>query len=393
MRPRDPARMSPADLAREQVRPLPTTMADAARRAREGRRAARGAWAACWPAAISASDARRRPRSRPVTRSSRSASTSTGSERHARSSSSATSASSTTTATPSRPAQLNDPAAFPVPTSPSRRTRRCAPVDAGSSAFYRRLLRAVWPPSTGCRPHRGGGARGARRAPARSNWSPAHLPEARRRRPGDRHRVPDAGHRRWTTPSSTRRAAQHRVTLLRLEVEFQQLVAEHDRYDDLLGAVRAALADVRGRGFAGSQEHRGLPHRLGRRALGPTTTPARRFAAARDEAARAGAVRLGHKPLLDTLLHTAFEAAAAQELPLQFHVGYGDPDADLRPCRAAGAARGAGGAGLSVDAAGPAARLLALLPRGRLPGLGLSATPGRTSPTASPSSPRPRCDR
>ena len=43
-----------------------------------------------------------------------------------------------------------------------------------------------------------------------------------------------------------------------------------------------------------------------------------------------GAVRLGHKPLLDTLLHLALEAAAAQELPVQFHVGYGDPDADLR---------------------------------------------------------------
>jgi predicted TIM-barrel fold metal-dependent hydrolase len=41
-------------------------------------------------------------------------------------------------------------------------------------------------------------------------------------------------------------------------------------------------------------------------------------------------VRLGHKPLLDTLLHVAFEAAAAQELPVQFHVGYGDPDVDLR---------------------------------------------------------------
>jgi predicted TIM-barrel fold metal-dependent hydrolase len=51
---------------------------------------------------------------------------------------------------------------------------------------------------------------------------------------------------------------------------------------------------------------------------------------ARAEVAATGAVRLGHKPLLDTLLHMAFAAAAAQELPVQFHVGYGDPDADLR---------------------------------------------------------------
>jgi predicted TIM-barrel fold metal-dependent hydrolase len=29
-------------------------------------------------------------------------------------------------------------------------------------------------------------------------------------------------------------------------------------------------------------------------------------------------------------LHLAFESAAAQELPVQFHIGYGDPDVDLR---------------------------------------------------------------
>jgi predicted TIM-barrel fold metal-dependent hydrolase len=34
--------------------------------------------------------------------------------------------------------------------------------------------------------------------------------------------------------------------------------------------------------------------------------------------------------LLDTLLHIAFAEAARQELPVQFHTGYGDTDADLR---------------------------------------------------------------
>ncbi|MGH3109046.1 MAG: amidohydrolase family protein, partial [Rubrobacter sp.] len=46
-------------------------------------------------------------------------------------------------------------------------------------------------------------------------------------------------------------------------------------------------------------------------------------------AARAGHVRLVHKPLLDTLLHVALVQAARQELPVQFHVGYGDADTDL----------------------------------------------------------------
>jgi predicted TIM-barrel fold metal-dependent hydrolase len=52
---------------------------------------------------------------------------------------------------------------------------------------------------------------------------------------------------------------------------------------------------------------------------------------ARQEVDSAGAVRLGlaHKPLLDALLHVAFAEAARQEIPVQFHVGYGDTDADM----------------------------------------------------------------
>jgi uncharacterized protein len=42
-----------------------------------------------------------------------------------------------------------------------------------------------------------------------------------------------------------------------------------------------------------------------------------------------GFARLVHKPLLDSLLHVAFALAADQEVPVQFHVGYGDADTDL----------------------------------------------------------------
>ena len=38
---------------------------------------------------------------------------------------------------------------------------------------------------------------------------------------------------------------------------------------------------------------------------------------------------MNHKPLLDTLLHVAFVEAARQEVPVQFHIGYGDTDIDL----------------------------------------------------------------
>jgi hypothetical protein len=120
-----------------------------------------------------------------------------------------------------------------------------------------------------------------------------------------------------------------RVSLLRLEVLFQQLVAERAAYDDLVSAVRDELADVRRSGFAGFKSVVG--YRTGLSIERWRRDDARAaFTSAREEVERSGAVRLGYKPLLDTLLHLAFEAAAAQELPVQFHVGYGDPDADLR---------------------------------------------------------------
>jgi hypothetical protein len=110
---------------------------------------------------------------------------------------------------------------------------------------------------------------------------------------------------------------------------FQELVAGSGSYPELADAVRARLADVRSSGFSGFKSiaayRAGLAiHRW------PAGDTEAAFRQAREEVARSGSVRLGYQPLLDALLHLAFEAAAAQELPVQFHVGYGDPDADLR---------------------------------------------------------------
>ena len=127
-----------------------------------------------------------------------------------------------------------------------------------------------------------------------------------------------------------RSASQARyAALLRLEVLFQQLVAEHTSYDDLVSAIRDELTDVRRSGFAGFKSVAGYRTGLAIERW-PAGDARAAFTSARKEAGRSGAVRLGYKPLLDTLLHLAFGIAAAQELPVQFHVGYGDPDADLR---------------------------------------------------------------
>jgi predicted TIM-barrel fold metal-dependent hydrolase len=119
------------------------------------------------------------------------------------------------------------------------------------------------------------------------------------------------------------------IRLLRLELFFQRLVAEHSRYDDLVAAASAGLADVRESGHGGLKSIAAYRTGLAIERW-PEEDARTAFAEARSEVGRRGAVRLGHKPLLDTLLHLAFTAAAAQQLPVQFHVGYGDPDADLR---------------------------------------------------------------
>lgn len=121
----------------------------------------------------------------------------------------------------------------------------------------------------------------------------------------------------------------HTATLLRLEVLFGELVTVSGSYEDLIDAVDAALADVRAAGHAGFKSIAGYRTGLDIRRW-PVAAARAAFDAARQVVADTGTVRLGYQPLLDTLLHRAFAAAAEQELPVQFHVGYGDPDADLR---------------------------------------------------------------
>ncbi|WP_375425776.1 amidohydrolase family protein [uncultured Friedmanniella sp.] len=119
------------------------------------------------------------------------------------------------------------------------------------------------------------------------------------------------------------------VSLLRLEPAFEALILRAQSYDELLDLTRDTVSDVRAAGWSGFKSVVG--YRTGLAVDRWDVADARAsYAAARTEVEAGGRVRLGHKPLLDTLLHVAFAAAAAQELPLQFHVGYGDPDADLR---------------------------------------------------------------
>jgi predicted TIM-barrel fold metal-dependent hydrolase len=116
--------------------------------------------------------------------------------------------------------------------------------------------------------------------------------------------------------------------MLRVELLMQRLIAEHNTLASVIEALRAALNDVRGQGYVALKSI--VAYRTGLNVRTWDTSDAEiAFAEARREVQEKGSLRLAHKPLLDTLLHVTFTEAAHQELPMQFHTGYGDTDADM----------------------------------------------------------------
>ena len=116
--------------------------------------------------------------------------------------------------------------------------------------------------------------------------------------------------------------------ILRVELLMQRLIAENGTLSAVVEALRAALNDVRGQGYVALKSI--VAYRTG---LDIRTWDIddieEAFTVARSEVQERGSVRLAHKPLLDTLLHVTFAEAARQQLPVQFHTGYGDTEADM----------------------------------------------------------------
>ena len=115
--------------------------------------------------------------------------------------------------------------------------------------------------------------------------------------------------------------------ILRLEILMERLLAEHETLAAMEEALAAALDDVRAGGHVALKSIAAYRTGLDIREW-PREDAEASFREYRGSA-RDGSTRLVHKPLLDTLLHVAFAQAARQEIPVQFHVGYGDADTDL----------------------------------------------------------------
>src|SRR5215217_6221649 len=115
--------------------------------------------------------------------------------------------------------------------------------------------------------------------------------------------------------------------MLRLEVLIGSLLNKHDSLADTEEALAIAREDVRPGGHVALKSI--AAYRTG---LDIREWPREEAEASFREYRRSalnGFTRLVHKPLLDTLLHVAFALVADQEVPVQFHVGYGDADTDL----------------------------------------------------------------
>jgi predicted TIM-barrel fold metal-dependent hydrolase len=115
--------------------------------------------------------------------------------------------------------------------------------------------------------------------------------------------------------------------MLRLEVLMERLLGENDSLAGAEEALDAALDDLRARGHVALKSIAAYRTGLDIREW-PRDEAEDSFREYKSDA-EAGPARLVHKPLLDTLLHVAFARAARQEVPVQFHVGYGDADTDL----------------------------------------------------------------
>ena len=116
--------------------------------------------------------------------------------------------------------------------------------------------------------------------------------------------------------------------MLRLEVLMQNLIIASDDFDEVEANFRQGLYKLREHGYVALKSI--VAYRCGLNITRWRKDQAvASFQDAR-ETVRDGQLRLSQKPVIDYFLHIAFQEAATQEVPIQFHTGYGDNDTDMR---------------------------------------------------------------
>lgn len=117
--------------------------------------------------------------------------------------------------------------------------------------------------------------------------------------------------------------------ILRLETLAEQLILQQRTFEQMVDAFVATVARARADGYSALKSI--IAYRTGLVIEAPDRqAAASAYPDVQESGRRQGRLRLANKPLCDYLVHLALVEAARQALPVQFHTGFGDSDADLR---------------------------------------------------------------
>lgn len=117
--------------------------------------------------------------------------------------------------------------------------------------------------------------------------------------------------------------------VLRLERAAEDLMRRGGSFSDLVDGMRSLVTNLRQSGHVGVKSIAAYRTGLQIRRWSLAEAEAA-FRQAGEEARRQGRLRLMAKPVIDYLLWELFPILDRDEVPIQFHVGYGDTDTDLR---------------------------------------------------------------
>jgi len=117
--------------------------------------------------------------------------------------------------------------------------------------------------------------------------------------------------------------------IVRIETLLQELIPGARQLSDVVSAFDRILSDVRAAGYVAIKSI--AAYRTGLQ-IEPVSERHldQAFEALRTDEVRGTAFRLQSKPIIDYFVIRALQHAATQQVPVQFHTGYGDPDLDLR---------------------------------------------------------------
>ncbi|MCS7222456.1 MAG: amidohydrolase family protein [Anaerolineae bacterium] len=117
--------------------------------------------------------------------------------------------------------------------------------------------------------------------------------------------------------------------ILRLETLAERLIIQHARLADFREAFATTVERARTDGHVALKSI--IAYRSGLEIKPPSQEEVEHgFQRLRARAERGEPIRLADKPLCDELVLLALQIAQRQELPIQFHTGFGDRDLDLR---------------------------------------------------------------